>query len=181
LSGGLRQRVGIAIAIACEPKLLIADEPTTALDVTVQVQILEVFRSLRQHFGMSLLMISHDLAMLAEIADRVSVMYGGSVVESGRVDDVYMHPRHPYTKGLLASIPGVITAGGRLRGIPGSPPTSLRLDPGCPFRDRCESRSAKCEAMPAVAGDPRGQTWRCWHPLDARTESRYEIEFRVSP
>jgi oligopeptide transport system ATP-binding protein len=140
LSGGMRQRVMIAMALSCNPALLIADEPTTALDVTIQAQILALIKSLQIEFGMSVLFITHDLGVVAEIADRVVVMYAGAAVETGRVDAIFAEPRMPYTRALLASIPRLDLARSgeqRLEAIPGSVPSPLRLPPGCRFHPRC--------------------------------------------
>jgi peptide/nickel transport system ATP-binding protein len=150
LSGGLRQRALIALALACSPALVIADEPTTALDVTIQAQILDLLRSLQQRFGLGLLLITHDLGVVAEMADRVAVMYAGRIVEEGPVRDVFHDARHPYTRGLLASIPGG-TSGGRLQAIPGAVPALGDLRPGCPFAPRCAHRFEPCDkAVPGI-------------------------------
>ncbi|GEL26545.1 ABC transporter ATP-binding protein [Pseudonocardia sulfidoxydans NBRC 16205] len=152
-SGGMRQRVMIAMALSCEPAVLIADEPTTALDVTVQAQILELIGSMQRELGMAVIIVSHDLGVVAGMADRICVMYGGRVVESGRVEDVYALPSHPYTRGLLGSIPRVeVERGSRLEAIPGSPPDLTRLPSGCAFRDRCRFATGTCalEAPPLV-------------------------------
>jgi oligopeptide/dipeptide ABC transporter ATP-binding protein len=142
LSGGMRQRVLIAIAVACRPSLIIADEPTTALDVTIQAQILDLLREMREAFHLSLLLITHDLGVIAEIADRVAVMYAGRIVEDGPVRDVLRNPQHPYTRGLLGSMPGA--APGRLRTIEGSVPLLGALPPGCAFHPRCPDRFEPC-------------------------------------
>src|SRR5829696_70145 len=132
LSGGMRQRVMIAIALACRPPLVIADEPTTALDVTVQAQILDLLRAMKREFGISLLLITHDLGVIAETADRVAIMYAGRIVETGAVREIFRNPKHPYTQGLLASIPGG-APGQRLRAIEGTVPMLGALPPGCDF------------------------------------------------
>ncbi len=138
LSGGMRQRVMIAIGLACDPKLLIADEPTTALDVTIQAQIVDLVKDLRVKLGMSVVWITHDLALIAGLVDRVVVLYAGTVVEDAPVDELYAHPRHPYTQGLLASIPKLSDApSARLSSIGGTPPEPGRRPPGCPFAPRC--------------------------------------------
>ena len=138
LSGGMRQRVMIAIGLACDPKLLIADEPTTALDVTIQSQIVDLVKDLRVKLGMSVVWITHDLALIAGLVDRVVVLYAGTVVEDAPVDELYAHPRHPYTQGLLASIPKLSDApSARLSSIGGTPPEPGRRPPGCPFAPRC--------------------------------------------
>ncbi|MCA1367118.1 ABC transporter ATP-binding protein [Bradyrhizobium sp. BRP14] len=138
LSGGMRQRVMIAIGLACEPKLLIADEPTTALDVTIQAQIVDLVKGLREKLGMSVVWITHDLALIAGLVDRVIVLYAGTVVEDAPVDELYAHPRHPYTRGLLASIPKLSDQpASRLNSIGGTPPEPGRRPEGCPFAPRC--------------------------------------------
>lgn len=150
LSGGLRQRALIALALACHPALVIADEPTTALDVTIQAQILDLLRGLKQRFGLGLLLITHDLGVVAEMADRVAVMYAGRIVEQAPVRELFADPRHPYTRGLLASIPGS-TRGERLQAIPGTVPSLGRMPAGCAFHPRCAARFAPCDkAVPGV-------------------------------
>jgi peptide/nickel transport system ATP-binding protein len=141
--GGMRQRVMIAIAIANEPDVLIADEPTTALDVTVQAQILEVIRNIQKEIGAAVVFITHDLGVVARMADRVQVMYAGRAAELGSVDDIFFHPSHPYTAGLLASLPGLSRE--RLTPIPGSPPNMLAPPSGCAFRVRCPHAAPVCE------------------------------------
>jgi oligopeptide/dipeptide ABC transporter ATP-binding protein len=162
LSGGMRQRVMMAVALACKPPLVIADEPTTALDVTVQAQVLDLLRDMKRQFDLSLLLITHDLGVIAETADRVAVMYAGRIVEQGAVRDIFRDPRHPYTRGLLASIPGG-AAGSRLQAIEGTVPNLASLPPGCSFGPRCGSHMAICDtAFPArtpVAGE---HTVRCY-------------------
>jgi oligopeptide/dipeptide ABC transporter ATP-binding protein len=143
LSGGMRQRVMIAMALACSPKLLLADEPTTALDVTIQAQILDLLRSLRQRMGLALLLITHDLGVVAEMADRVAVMYSGRIVEEAPVRTLFADPKHPYTRGLMASIPGG-APGTRLRAIQGTVPPLGELPPGCSFTPRCPNRFEPC-------------------------------------
>jgi peptide/nickel transport system ATP-binding protein len=147
LSGGLRQRVMIAIALACRPALVIADEPTTALDVTIQAQILDLLREMKAKFDLSLLLITHDLGVIAETADRVAVMYAGRIVETGPVRAIFRNPSHPYTRGLLASIPGG-TAGSRLHAIEGSVPLLGALPAGCAFNPRCPDCFAPCTIAP---------------------------------
>ena len=144
LSGGMRQRVMIAMALLCEPKVLIADEPTTALDVTVQAQMLELFKSLTADFGTALVLITHDLGVVAGIADRMMVMYAGRAVETGTVDDLFYGPKHPYTFGLLHSTPHVENSGQRLRPILGLPPSLEHLPPGCAFNPRCSFAMPEC-------------------------------------
>ena len=146
LSGGMRQRVMIAIALSCDPDVLIADEPTTALDVTVQAQILDEVRSLQQRLGTAVVWITHDLGVVAGLADDVVVLYGGQVVESAPVDELFAHQAHPYTRGLMAARPRLGTAGTELVTIPGSPPDPRHLPPGCVFWDRCDLRAdPRCE------------------------------------
>ncbi len=143
LSGGLRQRALIAMSLACDPALVIADEPTTALDVTIQAQILDLLRSLQQRLGLALLLITHDLGVVAEMADRVAVMYAGRIVEEAPVNDLFANPKHPYTRGLMASIPGG-APGTKLQAIQGSVPPLGELPPGCSFAPRCPNRFEPC-------------------------------------
>ena len=158
-SGGMRQRTMIAMALACRPKLIIADEPTTALDVTVQAQILALLKELTREADSALILITHDLGVVARYADRVAVMYAGRIVETASATDLYGSPRHPYTQGLMASIPGVEgSIGRRLKTIDGQPPDLARLPPGCAFAPRCERATGACrEATPALepAGNDR--------------------------
>jgi oligopeptide transport system ATP-binding protein len=147
LSGGMRQRVMIAIALACRPSLVIADEPTTALDVTIQAQILDLLREMKAAFDLSLLLITHDLGVVAETADRVAVMYAGRIVETGPVRSIFRSPAHPYTRGLLASIPGG-PRGTRLHAIEGSVPLLGQLPQGCAFHPRCPDRFDRCPTAP---------------------------------
>ena len=147
LSGGMRQRVLIAMALACQPSLVIADEPTTALDVTIQAEILDLLREMKSALGLSLLLITHDLGVVAETADRVAVMYAGRIVETGPVRDVFRSPAHPYTRGLLASMPGG-QPGARLRAIEGSVPMPGALPSGCAFNPRCPERFEPCTTTP---------------------------------
>ena len=151
LSGGMRQRVMIAMALSCRPRLLIADEPTTALDVTVQAQILRLISSLSAESGMSVVLVTHDMGVVAQMADRVQVMYGGRVVEEGAADDVLDHARHPYTQGLLASIPRLdLPRPHRLPSIAGTPAAAGRIAPGCVFAARCAHRFNACAVQPAL-------------------------------
>jgi oligopeptide transport system ATP-binding protein len=166
-SGGMRQRVMIAMALALGPEVLIADEPTTALDVTVQAQILELLADLQAETGMGLVLITHDLGVAAEVADRVAVMYAGRVVETGATGEVLASPRHPYTQGLLASRPrGEGRLGQRLEPITGAPPSPSRIPPGCPFHPRCPYAVERCRAerppLVEVAGSRSGQASACW-------------------
>ncbi|KPK15985.1 MAG: peptide ABC transporter ATP-binding protein [Myxococcales bacterium SG8_38] len=146
LSGGMRQRAMIAMALACDPRLLIADEPTTALDVTIQAQILDLLRSLQAELGMSIIFISHDLGVMAEFAHEIVVMYAGRVVERAETHELFRNPRHPYTRGLLQSLPSVRSRGHRLQTIPGIVPDMRTLPPGCRFRDRCSFAREDCGA-----------------------------------
>jgi peptide/nickel transport system ATP-binding protein len=167
-SGGMRQRVAIAIALLHRPALIIADEPTTALDVTVQGQILFEMQRLVREAGTALIWITHDLAVVAGLADRIAVMYAGRIVEQGLAAEVLDAPLHPYTRGLLDSVPANNPVGGRLRQIPGMTPALLRLDAGCAFRARCSRAAAECAVMPELAGAPLRQV-RCHFPLVAAT------------
>jgi peptide/nickel transport system ATP-binding protein len=162
LSGGLRQRALIAMSLACDPSVVIADEPTTALDVTIQAQILDLLRSLQERMGLALLLITHDLGVVAEMADRVGVMYAGRIVEEARVHDLFAGPRHPYTQGLMASIPGG-APGSRLRAIQGSVPPLGELPSGCSFTPRCPDRFTPCPTAPpgTTAFGPE-QTVKCY-------------------
>jgi oligopeptide transport system ATP-binding protein len=147
-SGGMRQRVMIAMAIALDPRILIADEPTTALDVTVQAQVMDLLKDLQEETGMGLILITHDLGVVNEVADNVAVMYAGEIVERGTVDDVFTRPAHPYTEGLMGSVPQVEAKGGRLQPIAGQPPNLARIPSGCPFHPRCTHRRLGAEAAP---------------------------------
>jgi peptide/nickel transport system ATP-binding protein len=162
LSGGLRQRIMIAMALMCGPKLIVADEPTTALDVTIQIQVLVLLRQLQREFNTGLLLITHDLGVVARVADRVAVMYAGQIVETGSVEAVFRAPQHPYTRGLLASIPVPgLAASGRLRAIRGSVPSLRDLDAGCSFRNRCDFAAPGC-ALPVTSTiGPEGHEVRC--------------------
>jgi len=167
LSGGMRQRVAIAIAMLHRPDVIIADEPTTALDVSIQGQILHEMQSLAAETGVALVWITHDLAVVSSLAHEIAVMYAGRVVEHGAADEVLSAPRHPYTRGLLESVPGEAAPGGKLLQIPGSIPALVDLPPGCAFRARCPRADALCEAMPEIVGDGLGRAIRCHHPLEA--------------
>ena len=165
-SGGMRQRVAIAIALLHRPKVIIADEPTTALDVTIQSQILAEIQRLCVQSGTALVWITHDLAVVAGLADRVAVMYGGRIVETGRVDDVLDRPSHPYTHGLIGSVPGAKLRGSRLQQIPGSTPSLGRLPSGCAFHPRCAHASEVCAiTQPPETERLNGQVFRCHHPI----------------
>jgi len=163
-SGGMRQRVAIAIALLNKPDLIIADEPTTALDVTIQGQILFEAQKLCRETGTALIWITHDLAVVAGLADKISVMYAGRIVEQGAIDDVLDHPVHPYTRGLLGSVPGHNTRGQRLYQIPGMTPSLLNLPAGCAFKARCPDADAACEARPEIDEPIAGRQVRCFHP-----------------
>jgi oligopeptide/dipeptide ABC transporter ATP-binding protein len=162
MSGGMRQRVMIAMALACNPRLLIADEPTTALDVTIQAQILELIAKLQRELGMAVLLITHDLGVVAETAHRVAVMYAGRVVEEAGVCELFDRPRHPYTAGLLRSRPRLDIGAGRLVPIEGSVPDALHVPPGCAFHPRCPHAIPRCESeVPPLAG-LAGRRFACW-------------------
>ena len=165
LSGGMRQRVAIAIALLNKPQLIIADEPTTALDVTIQAQILYEVQKLCRETGTALIWITHDLAVVSGLADSIAVMYAGRVVESGRTADVVGQPSHPYTQGLISSIPTRSTHGSLLRQIPGMTPSLLHLPQGCAFRPRCAHATQACLDVPQTVELALGKTVRCWHAL----------------
>ena len=162
-SGGMRQRVMIAMALACEPDILIADEPTTALDVTIQAQIIELMQDLQKELGMAIIMITHDLGVVAQMCDEVIVMYAGSICEQGSADEIFYIPRHEYTKGLMRSIPTVHTAGTRLKPITGTPIDLLNMPAGCPFAPRCDAAmkiciTQRCERM-QINDDHMASCW----------------------
>ena len=163
-SGGMRQRVAIAMALINEPDIVIADEPTTALDVTIQAQILYEVQKLARETGTAWIWITHDLGVVAGLARHVAVMYAGRIVEYGPVDAVLDAPSHPYTRGLIASIPGERGGSGRLYQIPGSPPALSALPAGCAFRPRCDKAQSRCEAAPPYETTPSGRGLRCWFP-----------------
>ena len=166
-SGGMRQRVMIAIAICCNPDLLIADEPTTALDVTIQAQLLDLVLELKEDVGKSVLWITHDLGVVAELCDRVMVMYAGQVVEEATVEELFLRPRHPYTAGLLDSMPTLEERRQEsLKTIEGMPPNMARMPTGCAFHPRCEYASERCvEEAPALERSGGDGLVACWHPL----------------
>jgi peptide/nickel transport system ATP-binding protein len=168
-SGGMRQRVAIAIALLHRPPLLIADEPTTALDVTIQSQILAEVQRLCAEAGTALIWITHDLAVVAGLADRVLVMYGGRIVEQGPVDGVLDTPLHPYTRGLIGSVPSRGRRGAPLIQIPGMAPALVDLPPGCVFAPRCARADAACAGEPDLVARRDGRAVRCWHPHEAET------------
>jgi oligopeptide transport system ATP-binding protein len=164
-SGGMRQRVMIAMALACRPQILIADEPTTALDVTIQAQILELMRELQASEGTAIILITHDLGIVANICRRVNVMYAGRFVEEATVDDLFARPRHPYTLGLLQSIPRLDAAGDRLTPIEGQPPDLVHLPTGCTFHPRCPNALPVCpQVYPDWTQDPDAQRFTCHNP-----------------
>ncbi len=168
LSGGMRQRVVIAMALLCKPKLLIADEPTTALDVTIQAQILDLFADLAADLGTALVTITHDMGVVAGIADRVVVMYGGRIVEDAGVDRIFDNPAHPYTAALLNSIPRVDKARSAIAPIPGQPPNLIRLPQGCAFHTRCAYATDKCRETPPNLTAKGPVRVACYHPLTER-------------
>jgi peptide/nickel transport system ATP-binding protein len=170
LSGGMRQRVAIAIAMLNRPEIIIADEPTTALDVSIQAQILVEVQALVQATGMALIWISHDLSVVAGIADQVAVMYAGRIVEKGSVDGVLDHPRHPYTAGLIASLPGQAPPGTRLTQIPGTAPNMFAPPEGCAFAPRCDRASDRCRQQPTFSAEAE-QPVRCFHPISGPASS----------
>jgi oligopeptide/dipeptide ABC transporter ATP-binding protein len=172
MSGGMRQRVMIAMALANEPALLIADEPTTALDVTIQAQILSLVRALQEETGTALVLITHDLGVVAEVADEVAVMYAGRIVEAGPVEAVFEDPQHPYTIGLMSSVPSLGRRTGRLATIPGLVPPPHLMPPGCRFASRCVFAQAACDAaVPPLAEVGPGHRVACRRaPLEARVE-----------
>jgi peptide/nickel transport system ATP-binding protein len=167
LSGGMRQRVMIAMAVACRPRLLVADEPTTALDVTIQAGILDVLRDLRAEIGMAVLLITHDLGVVADIADRVAVMYAGRTIETAGSAALFARPSHPYTRGLLDAVPNPARhADGGLREIPGRVPVLASSPDACTFADRCLRADNTCRHYrPDLGPGPAGHPVRCWHPL----------------
>ncbi|MDO5546406.1 MAG: ABC transporter ATP-binding protein [Eubacteriales bacterium] len=177
-SGGMRQRVMIAMALACEPDILIADEPTTALDVTIQAQILELMQSLQKELGMAIIMITHDLGVVAQMCDEVIVMYAGSICEQGTADEIFYNPKHEYTKGLLRSIPTLESDGQRLRPITGTPIDLLNMPAGCPFAPRCDAAMKiclrqRCERM-QINDDHQAACWV--NVRDARNKEGGEAE-----
>ena len=176
-SGGMRQRVMIALALSCNPKLLIADEPTTALDVTIQAQILNLIKKLNRQFGMTTMLITHDLGVVATVCDKVAVMYGGLIMEYGTADEIFYHPRHPYTMGLLGSIPHV-DGGEKRRLIPidGTPPDLINPPKGCPFSTRCKYCMNVCtQEQPPYFAEDKHRTM-CWMlDVDAPKDSDYEM------
>jgi len=171
-SGGMKQRAVIAMALACQPRLVIADEPTTALDVIVQERILQQLDAIRRRLGMTMIYISHDVAVIAEVSDRVAVMYAGRIVEVGRAADIFKRPRHPYTGGLMASFPTLTGPKRTLVTIPGEPPNLLAPPSGCAFHPRCPYATERCRTevppLDAAPGDSSGHRVACWHPLSGQ-------------
>ncbi|EPT9250311.1 ABC transporter ATP-binding protein [Photobacterium damselae] len=166
-SGGMRQRVMIAMALLCRPKLLIADEPTTALDVTVQAQIMELLNDLKQDFNTSIIMITHDLGVVAGSCDKVLVMYAGRTMEYGKINEIFYQPGHPYTEGLLKAIPRLDTEGEMLPTIPGNPPNLLNLPVGCPYQERCHRVSARChQEAPILTPFADGRLRACFAEME---------------
>lgn len=165
LSGGMRQRAMIALALACKPRLLLADEPTTALDATVQIQILLLLRELQKETGMSVIFVTHDIGAAVEVADRIAVMYGGRIVEENTVSGIVHHPRHPYTAGLLASTVGTENRGKPLLAVPGSPPDLSALPPGCSFAPRCSNAQEQCTREKPQVITLGGERLACWNPV----------------
>jgi oligopeptide/dipeptide ABC transporter ATP-binding protein len=163
MSGGMRQRVMIAMALACNPRLMIADEPTTALDVTIQAQILDLMNALKTDTGASILFITHDLGVIAEMAQRVAVMYAGKMMEYAAVTELFDNPRHPYTVGLMTSVPALGKGKERLATIPGVVPSLFNIPEGCPYYDRCPDVMGECrDKLPAMTEISKGHWVRCW-------------------
>lgn len=174
LSGGMKQRVMIAMALACKPKLLIADEPTTALDVTIQAQILQLIKDIRSEYGTSIMLITHDLGVVAEMADRILVMYAGQVVEEAEVFELFDHPAHPYTHGLMESIPHIEINDTRLLSIQGSVPSLQEMPSGCRFMKRCTRAGERCHSLPPLTEIKAAHKVRCWYPILSDHVSKIE-------
>ncbi|MFN2450323.1 MAG: ABC transporter ATP-binding protein [Candidatus Baltobacteraceae bacterium] len=180
-SGGMRQRVMIAMALSCDPQLLIADEPTTALDVTIQAQILELMNEMQRDTGAAIIMITHDLGIVAEVCKNVLVMYGGNMVEYGTAEQIFENPKMPYTQGLLASLPRLdVRKRARLEPIPGQPPNLLRLPPGCAFAPRCRYRMPICDEPVPVYDFGRGHVARCFL-YDERAKDQRPVDVETAP
>jgi oligopeptide transport system ATP-binding protein len=171
LSGGLKQRIMIAMSLLLKPKILIADEPTTALDVTIQAQILELLKEINEKHGTSIILITHDMGVVAGLCDRVMVMYGGRIAEQGVADDIFYRTRHPYTRGLLESIPSVdIEPGARLKPIPGSPPDLTTLGDECAFAPRCQFAQSECRSKrPSLSRESETHSYECFFPVPVET------------
>lgn len=180
-SGGMRQRAMIAMALSCSPRLLIADEPTTALDVTIQAQIIELLKKIQQDTGTSILLITHDLGVVASLSDRVVVMYAGEIVEAGKAGEIFYAPRHPYTKGLIRSVPRVDQIkGGWVDAIPGSPPDLSQLPKGCVFASRCADAMEKCyRQAPILRGEGKGHVSACWVHTALQSQGNQGVVYRV--
>lgn len=164
-SGGMKQRVVIAMALACRPQLLLADEPTTALDVTIQAQVLEMITNLKKELNTAMILITHDLGVVAEMCDKVAVVYAGQVIEAGSIENIFDHPAHPYTLGLFHSLPGFAEGEGRLHPIPGLPPDPSNLPAGCAFQPRCPRATAECASCEICNQElTPGHFCRCLHP-----------------
>ena len=175
-SGGMRQRVMIAMGLSCDPKLLLADEPTTALDVTIQAQVLEVMARLSRELGTAVIVITHNLGVVARYADRVNVMYAGRIVESGPAMEIYHQPRHAYTLGLLESVPRLDARSGRLIPIEGTPPDLAHLPEGCAFEPRCRFATDICrQERPDLTEYSPGHTMACWHPEEVAAEAEEQV------
>ena len=180
-SGGMCQRVTIAIALSCDPSLLIADEPTTALDATIQAQILDLVSELRATRDMAMIWISHDLSVVSSLADRVAVMYGGCIVETASAERLFQAPVHPYTRGLLASLPALGEGGqGRLTAIPGQPPDMAQLPEGCAFAERCPHAFGRCRReRPRLLPAGKGSRAACWWDVDRACEREVESKYEA--
>ncbi len=174
MSGGMKQRVMIAMALSCNPQLLVADEPTTAVDVTIQARILELLKSMQAERGMAVLLITHDLGVVAELADEVVVMYAGKIIEKGPVAEVFDNPRHPYTLGLFASLPRIDQKKGRLEAIEGSVPAATRFPAGCRFRERCRWAIEKCTTEPPLETIGNDHLVACWRQEEIAAEKSPE-------